>query len=166
ILKKYGMETCDPIGTPMAIKDKLDLDQNRTLVNATRYQSMIGALMHLMSSRLDIVHTTCLCVWYQAKPTKEHLKEDFETPLRVLSVELNSQLPDYGFHFNKIPIYYDSKSAIAISGNPIQHSRTRYIAIRYHLIKEHVEKDRFNYLVCRLGMRSLSPQEHKRLAKS
>ncbi|GKD59199.1 retrovirus-related pol polyprotein from transposon TNT 1-94 [Tanacetum coccineum] len=35
ILKKYGMETCDPVGTPMEIKDKLDLDKNGTLVDAT-----------------------------------------------------------------------------------------------------------------------------------
>nr|GEZ32731.1 hypothetical protein [Tanacetum cinerariifolium] len=100
------------------------------------------------------------------------------------------QLTDYGFHFNKIPIYYDSKSAIAISCNSVQHSKTKHIAFRYHFIKEHVEKgtielyivktdyqvadlftkalqaDRFNYLVCRLGMRSLSPQELDRLAKS
>nr|GFB68647.1 hypothetical protein [Tanacetum cinerariifolium] len=33
ILKKYGMESCDPIGTPMEIKDKLDLDQNGTPVD-------------------------------------------------------------------------------------------------------------------------------------
>ncbi|GKE59275.1 retrovirus-related pol polyprotein from transposon TNT 1-94 [Tanacetum coccineum] len=50
ILKKYGMETCDLIGTPMEIKDKLDLDQNGTLVDATKYRSMIGALMFLTSS--------------------------------------------------------------------------------------------------------------------
>ncbi|GJV19488.1 hypothetical protein Tco_1368508 [Tanacetum coccineum] len=84
----------------------------------------------------------------------------------------------------------DSKSAIAISCKPVQHSRTKHIAVRYHFIKEHVEKgtielyfvktdyqladlftkallvDRFNYLVRRLGMRSLSPQELDRLAKS
>nr|GEZ73403.1 copia protein [Tanacetum cinerariifolium] len=30
ILKKYGMKSCDPVGTPMEIKDKLDLDQNGT----------------------------------------------------------------------------------------------------------------------------------------
>ncbi|GJV88196.1 hypothetical protein Tco_1532134 [Tanacetum coccineum] len=47
---------------------------------------------------------------------------------------------DYGFYFNKIPIYCDSKSAIAISCNPVQHSRTKHIAVRYHIIKEHVEK--------------------------
>nr|GEZ34366.1 retrovirus-related Pol polyprotein from transposon TNT 1-94 [Tanacetum cinerariifolium] len=103
---------------------------------------------------------------------------------------MQTQLMDYGFHFNKIPIYYDSKSAIAISCNPVQHSRTKHIAVRYHFIKEHMEKgmielyfvktdyqladiftkallaDRFNYLVRRLGMRSLSPKELARLAKS
>ncbi|GKE43262.1 retrovirus-related pol polyprotein from transposon TNT 1-94 [Tanacetum coccineum] len=75
ILKKYGMETCDPVETPMEIKDKLDLDQNGTLVDATKYRSMIGALMYLTSSRPAIVHATCLCARYQAKPTEKHLKE-------------------------------------------------------------------------------------------
>nr|GFA63962.1 hypothetical protein [Tanacetum cinerariifolium] len=86
-------------------------------------------------------------------------------------------LTDYGFHFNKILIYCDSKSAIAISCNPVQHSRTKHITVHYHFIKEHVEKgtielyfvktdyqladlftkallaDRFNYLVRRLVIR-------------
>nr|GEW18968.1 copia protein [Tanacetum cinerariifolium] len=265
ILNKYGMESCDPIGTPMEIKDKLDLDQNETSVDATKYRSMIGALMYLTSSRPDIVHGTCLCARYQAKPTEKHLKEvkrifqylwgtintglwytkdsgfkltrfsdaDYAgckdtfkstssraqflgeklvswsskkqdcTALSTAEAEyvslsaccaqvlwMRTQLTDYGFHFNKIPIYYDSKSAIAVSCNPIQHSRTKHIAVRYHFIKEHVEKgtielyfvktdyqladiftkalpaDRFNYLVRRLGMRSLSPQELESLAKS
>nr|GEW68078.1 Gag-Pol polyprotein [Tanacetum cinerariifolium] len=47
ILKKYGMESCDPIGTPMEIKDKLDLDQNETPVDATKYRSMIGRIANL-----------------------------------------------------------------------------------------------------------------------
>ncbi|GJR12944.1 hypothetical protein Tco_0795596 [Tanacetum coccineum] len=53
---------------------------------------------------------------------------------------MRTKLLDYGFRFNKIPIYCDSKSAIAISCNPVQHSRTKHINIRYHFIKEHVEK--------------------------
>nr|GEZ25676.1 hypothetical protein [Tanacetum cinerariifolium] len=76
ILNKYGMEYCDPVGTPMEIKDKLDQNQNGTPVDATKYRSMIGALMYLTSSRSDIVHATCLCDRYQAKPTEKHLKED------------------------------------------------------------------------------------------
>nr|GEU34197.1 retrotransposon protein, putative, unclassified [Tanacetum cinerariifolium] len=75
ILKKYGMESYDPIGTPMEIKDEVDLDQNGTPVDVTKYRSIIGALMYLTSSRLDIVHATCLCAQYQAKPIEKHLKE-------------------------------------------------------------------------------------------
>nr|GEU87812.1 hypothetical protein [Tanacetum cinerariifolium] len=228
-LKKYGMESCDPVGTPMEIKDKLDLDQIGTPVDATKYRSMIGALMYLTSSRPDIVHATSLCARYQAKPTEKHLKE-VKRIFRYLWGTINTGLwytkdsgfeltgfsdadyagckdifkstsgraqflgekllTDYGFRFTNIPIYSDSKSAIAISCNPVQHSRTKHIAFCHHFIKEHVEKgtielyfvktdyqladiftkalptDRFNYLVRRLGMRSLSPQELDRLAKS
>ncbi|GJY65800.1 hypothetical protein Tco_0468038 [Tanacetum coccineum] len=53
---------------------------------------------------------------------------------------MRTQLLDYGFRYTKIPIYCDSQSAIAISCNPVQHSRTKHINIRYHFIKEHVEK--------------------------
>nr|GEY84522.1 copia protein [Tanacetum cinerariifolium] len=75
ILKKYGIETCDLISTPMKTNYKLDLDKNETPVDATKYQSMIDALMYLTLSRPDIVHATCLCARYQDQPTKKHLKE-------------------------------------------------------------------------------------------
>nr|GEV89773.1 hypothetical protein [Tanacetum cinerariifolium] len=51
-----------------------------------------------------------------------------------------TQLTDYGFFYDKVPIYCDSKSAIAISCNPVQHTRTKHIDVRYHFIKDHVEK--------------------------
>nr|GFB46088.1 retrovirus-related Pol polyprotein from transposon TNT 1-94 [Tanacetum cinerariifolium] len=54
---------------------------------------------------------------------------------------MRTQLTDYGFHFDKIPMYCDSKAAIAISCNPVQHSRTKHIDVRYHFIKDKVEKD-------------------------
>nr|GFA30643.1 hypothetical protein [Tanacetum cinerariifolium] len=47
---------------------------------------------------------------------------------------------DYGFFYDKVPIYCDSKSAIAISCNPVHHTRTKHIDARYHFIKDHVEK--------------------------
>nr|GEZ60013.1 putative ribonuclease H-like domain-containing protein [Tanacetum cinerariifolium] len=59
ILNKYGLNTCDIIGTLMDIKDKLDLNQIRTPVDATKYHSMIGVIMYLTSSRPNIVHATC-----------------------------------------------------------------------------------------------------------
>nr|GEY25392.1 uncharacterized mitochondrial protein AtMg00810-like [Tanacetum cinerariifolium] len=46
-----------------------------TPVDATKYRSMIVALMYLTSSRPDIVHGTCVCARYQTHPTEKHLKE-------------------------------------------------------------------------------------------
>ncbi|GJX32862.1 hypothetical protein Tco_0242717 [Tanacetum coccineum] len=54
---------------------------------------------------------------------------------------MRTQLQDYGFNYNKIPLYCDSQSAIAISCNPVQHSHTKHIHTRYHFIKEQVEND-------------------------
>nr|GEX99251.1 hypothetical protein [Tanacetum cinerariifolium] len=56
---KYGLNTCDIIGSLMDIKDKLDLDQIGTPVDVMKYRSMIDALMYLTSSRPNIVHATC-----------------------------------------------------------------------------------------------------------
>ncbi|GKA96646.1 hypothetical protein Tco_0818741 [Tanacetum coccineum] len=124
------MESCDPVGTPMEIKDKLDPDQNGSRVDATKYRSMISALMYLTSSRLDIVHATCLCARYQAKPTEKHLNEKRveKGTTELYFVKTDYQLAD--------------------------------------LFTKSLPVDRFNYLVRRLGMRSLSPQELDRLAKS
>ncbi|GJT08096.1 retrovirus-related pol polyprotein from transposon TNT 1-94 [Tanacetum coccineum] len=52
---------------------------------------------------------------------------------------MRTQLQDYGFNYNKIPLYYDSQSATTISCNSVQHSRTKHIHTRYHFIKEQVE---------------------------
>nr|GFA41096.1 retrovirus-related Pol polyprotein from transposon TNT 1-94 [Tanacetum cinerariifolium] len=72
ILNKHGMTSCDSIGTPMATKH-LDADLSGTLVDQTKYRSMVRALMYLTASRPDIVHATCYCARCQAKSTKKHL---------------------------------------------------------------------------------------------
>ncbi|GKB40312.1 retrovirus-related pol polyprotein from transposon TNT 1-94 [Tanacetum coccineum] len=59
---------------------------------------------------------------------------------KLMIIWMRTQLLDYGYKYNRIPMYYDSKSAIAISCNPVQHSKTKHIDIQYHFIKEHVEK--------------------------
>ncbi|GJW92578.1 hypothetical protein Tco_0170131, partial [Tanacetum coccineum] len=95
---------------------------------------------------------------------------------------MRSHLTNYGFQFNKIPLYCDNKSVIALCWNNVQHSRAKHIDVRYHFIKEQVEngimkfyfvqteyqlteiftkplpKERFNFLIEKLGMRSMSPE--------
>ncbi|GKB86166.1 hypothetical protein Tco_0958438 [Tanacetum coccineum] len=53
---------------------------------------------------------------------------------------MRSQLRDYGFAYNKILMYYDNQSAIALCCNIVQHSRSKHIDIRHHFIKEQVER--------------------------
>ncbi|GJZ23724.1 retrovirus-related pol polyprotein from transposon TNT 1-94 [Tanacetum coccineum] len=101
---------------------------------------------------------------------------------------MRSQLTDYGFGFNKIPMYCDNKSAIALCCNNVQHSRSKHIDIRFHFIKEHVEngvielyfvnteyqladiftkalgRERIEFLSNKLGMRSFTPDTLKQLA--
>nr|GFC77137.1 uncharacterized mitochondrial protein AtMg00810-like [Tanacetum cinerariifolium] len=139
ILNKYGMASCDPVGTPMEIKDKLDLDQNGTPIDATKYHSMIGALIFS-----DADYAGCKDTFKSTSGGAQFLGEKLvrwsskkkdcmalstaEAEYMSLSaccahvLWMRTQLMDYGFHFNKIPIYCDSKSAIAISCNPVQHS--------------------------------------------
>nr|GEZ05885.1 hypothetical protein [Tanacetum cinerariifolium] len=180
ILIKHGLTSCDSVGTPMATKH-LDADLSRTPVDQTKYHSMVGALMYLTASSPDIMHATCYCACYQAKPTRNislRLNGSFGTlkipftwdsggdklvswsskkqdctlfssaKAEYVSLSaccaqvlwMRTQLTDYGFHFDKIPMYCDSKAAIAISCNPVQHSHTKHIDVRYHFIKEKVEK--------------------------
>ncbi|GJY54381.1 copia protein [Tanacetum coccineum] len=100
---------------------------------------------------------------------------------------MRSQLTDYDFVFNKIPLYCDNRSAIALCCNNVQHSWSKHIDIRHHFIREQVEKgvvelyfmtmdyqlayiftkalprERFEFLLPRLGMKSMSPETLKRL---
>ncbi|GKF46761.1 hypothetical protein Tco_0136563 [Tanacetum coccineum] len=47
---------------------------------------------------------------------------------------MRTHLKDYGFNYNKMSLYYDTQSTIAISCNPVQHSCTKNINARYHFI--------------------------------
>nr|GFB44699.1 ribonuclease H-like domain-containing protein [Tanacetum cinerariifolium] len=91
---------------------------------------------------------------------------------------MRSQLKDYRFKFNKIPLYCDNKSAITLCCKNVQHSRSKHIDVRYHFIKDQVEnrvvelyfvrteyqladiftkaspQERFNFLIEKLGMRN------------
>ncbi|GKC10268.1 retrovirus-related pol polyprotein from transposon TNT 1-94 [Tanacetum coccineum] len=101
---------------------------------------------------------------------------------------MRSQLTDYGLGFNKILMYCDNKSAIALCCNNVQHSRSKHIDIRFYFIKEHVEngvielyfvnteyqladiftkalaRERIEFLINKLGMRSFTSETLKQMA--
>ncbi|GJX61335.1 retrovirus-related pol polyprotein from transposon TNT 1-94 [Tanacetum coccineum] len=186
-------------------------------VDATLYRGMIGSLMYLTSSRPDLIHAVYLCargrslvsiaVYYEVTPhlvfrcvvvifggvtrsTSGSAQFLVDKLVSWLSKKQKSTaISNYTFQFNKIPLYCDNKSAIALCCNNVQHSRAKYIDIRYHFIKEQVEngildlyvvrteyqladiftkplpRERFNFLIDKLGMRSMSPETLKSLAE-
>nr|GEY82827.1 uncharacterized mitochondrial protein AtMg00810-like [Tanacetum cinerariifolium] len=88
ILKKFRMDSCDSVDTPMVDQLKLDEDLSRTPIDQTRFRSMVGSLMYLTASRPDLVFAVCMCARYQAKPTKKHL-EALKRVFRYLKGTIN-----------------------------------------------------------------------------
>ncbi|GJX17327.1 copia protein [Tanacetum coccineum] len=72
--RKYGMQSYDPVDTPMVDRSKLDEDPLGIPVDQTRFRSMVGSLMYLTATRPDLVFVVCMCARYQASPMKKHLE--------------------------------------------------------------------------------------------
>ncbi|GKD38594.1 retrovirus-related pol polyprotein from transposon TNT 1-94 [Tanacetum coccineum] len=70
ILKKFGMDSCDPVDTPMVDKLKLDEDPLGIPVDQTRFCCMVGSLMYLTTSRPDLVFVVCMCASWSSKKQK------------------------------------------------------------------------------------------------
>ncbi|GJS44562.1 copia protein [Tanacetum coccineum] len=135
ILKKHGMEKCDTVNTPMATT-KLDADlQDHAWCNDD-CKSTSGGIQFLGEKLVSWSSKKQDCT---AMSSAEAEYVSLSTCCAQV-IWIRTQLLDYGFCYHKISIYCDSQSAIAISCNPVQHSRTKYINIRYYFIKEHVEK--------------------------
>ena len=69
---KFGLETSKHMKTPMGTSDKLSKDENDVSINPTLYRSMIGSLLYLTASRLDICFSLDVCARYQANPKESH----------------------------------------------------------------------------------------------
>jgi hypothetical protein len=53
---------------------------------------------------------------------------------------MRQTLRDYGYKLSKVPLLCDYGSAIRMVDNPVEHSRTKHIAIRYHFLRDHQQK--------------------------
>ncbi|GAU23520.1 hypothetical protein TSUD_39990 [Trifolium subterraneum] len=73
ILARFGMETCNSVGSPIVPGNKLTKDENGKLVDATKYKQMVGCLMYLLATRPDLAYSACLIARYMDKPTEIHL---------------------------------------------------------------------------------------------
>jgi hypothetical protein len=53
---------------------------------------------------------------------------------------MRQTLRNYGYKLSKIPLLCDNESAIRMADNPVEHSRTKHIDIRYHFLRDHQQR--------------------------
>nr|GEU62534.1 hypothetical protein [Tanacetum cinerariifolium] len=117
-----------------------DEDKEGKAVDLSHYRGMIGTLLYLTAGRPDLQFAICMCAWQKSAAISSTEAEYIALSGCCAQILwMRSQLTNYGLGFNKIPMYCDNKSAIALCCNNVQHSRSKHIDIRYHFIKEQVE---------------------------
>nr|GEZ99267.1 copia protein [Tanacetum cinerariifolium] len=165
------MDSCDPVDTPMV--DRLKLDEDPLGIPASPTKNHLEALKRVFRYLRGTIN------WGLQYPK--------DTAMALTAYADADHAGYYGFDFNKIPLYCDNHSAIALCCNNVLHSRSKHIDIQHHFIREQVEKgvvklyfvttdyqivdiftkalpkERFEFLLPHLGMKSMSSTTLKRL---
>ncbi|GJW08030.1 retrovirus-related pol polyprotein from transposon TNT 1-94 [Tanacetum coccineum] len=198
-LKKYSMESSNPVDTPMVEKSKLDEDTQGKAVDPTHYRRMVDTLMYLTASRPDLTfidssialtayadadHAGCQdtrrstsgsmqllgerLVSWSSKRHKSAAISSTEAEYIALSgccaqvLWMRLQLTDYGLGFNKIPIFHFIKEQVESGVVELY-----FVNMEYQLadiFTKALGRERIEFLINKLGMRSFTPKTLKQLA--
>ncbi|GJU98982.1 retrovirus-related pol polyprotein from transposon TNT 1-94 [Tanacetum coccineum] len=162
-LKIYGMESSNPVDTPMVEKSKLDEDTQGKAVDPTHYRGMVGTLMYLTASRPDLTFTICMCARYQAKPTKKHL-HGIKRIFKYLKGTINRGLWYPKDSSIALTAYADADHAEQFENGVVE---LYFVNTEYQLadiFTKALGKERIEFLINKLGMRSFTPETLKQLA--
>ncbi|GKA94951.1 retrovirus-related pol polyprotein from transposon TNT 1-94 [Tanacetum coccineum] len=190
IIKKYGMLSSDPVDTPMVDKSKLDKDLQGKLVDPTHYRGTIDMGLWYskdycitLTAYADADHAGCQDTRQITSGSAQFLRD------KLVSWSSKKQKSTASPVQRRNILLYLGVSAIALCCNNVQHSRSKHIDVRYHFIKEQVEngvvelyfvrteyqlvdiftkalpRERFNFLIEKLGMRSMYHATLKSLAE-
>nr|GEU93771.1 hypothetical protein [Tanacetum cinerariifolium] len=184
---KYDFYKSNHVDTPIVERSKLDEDLFGSPVDQTRYRSMVGSLMYLTASLWYSKDTAMALTAYADADYAGNQDTQRSTSRSAQFLGDKYQLSDYGFAYNRVPLYYDNKSAIALCCNNVQHSRSKHIDIRHRFIREQVQngvvelyfirteyqladiftkalpRERFKFILLRLGMKCMKPETLKSL---
>ncbi|GJZ60910.1 retrovirus-related pol polyprotein from transposon TNT 1-94 [Tanacetum coccineum] len=148
-------ESSDPVDTPMVDKSKLDEDTQGKSIDPTHYSRMVGTLMYLTASRLVLTFAVCMCARYQAKPTEKHLRA-VKRIFKYLRGTINKGL------------WYPKDSSIALTAYPdADHAGCQDIrrsTSGTDIFTKALGRERIEFLINKLGMRSFTPETLKQLA--
>ncbi|GKD59795.1 retrovirus-related pol polyprotein from transposon TNT 1-94 [Tanacetum coccineum] len=159
-LKKYGMESCDPVDTPIVEKSRLDKDTQGKAVDPTYYRGMVGTLMYL-TARDKLVS-------WSSKRQKSAAISSTEARYIALSgccaqvLWMRSQLTDYGLGFNKIPIFHFIKEQVENGVVELYFVNTEYQLA--DIFTKDLGRERIEFLINKLGIQSFMPKTPKQFA--
>ncbi|GKC92135.1 hypothetical protein Tco_1157577 [Tanacetum coccineum] len=166
-LKKYGMESSDPVDTPMVEKSKLDEHTQGKAINPTHYHGMVGTLMYLTTSRQDLTFDVCMCArlvsWSSKRQKSAAISSTITLSICCAQVLwMRSQLTDYGLGLNKIPIFHFIKEHVENRVEELYFVNTEYQLA--DIFTKALGREIIKFLINMLGMRSFTSETQKLLA--
>ncbi|XP_048228240.1 secreted RxLR effector protein 161-like [Ricinus communis] len=96
ILARFGMTECNGVKNPMVPGNKLSKQEGRE-ADSTLFKQMVGSLMYITATRLDLMYGVCLISRFMSKPMEIHML----TANRILR---------YIRHTTKLRIFYKKES--------------------------------------------------------
>jgi hypothetical protein len=73
MLKRFGMEDCKLVTTPMQTSFKLIKDDDSNSIDQRQYRSMIGNLLYVTTSKPYVMHAVGQVALFQAAPNESHV---------------------------------------------------------------------------------------------
>eukprot|EP00253_Pinus_taeda_P033436 PITA_33436 len=138
ILEKYGMEDAKLVCTPMVIGCSLSTNDESAAVHQPTYRSMIGSLLYLTVEAEYVAAASCCTQLLWMMQTLQDFQIICTPPISILC---------------------DNTSAISISKNPVMHSKTKHIPIKYHFLREQVleQKVKLEYVPSKEQVADIPP---------
>nr|GEW10373.1 retrovirus-related Pol polyprotein from transposon TNT 1-94 [Tanacetum cinerariifolium] len=179
----FALESRSEASSSRDLDEYGDVLKNKTRLVAKGYRQEHG--IDFEESFAPVAHIEAIRIFIANATNKNKIIYQMDVKTAFLNGELKEEV--YTIAFNKIPLYCDNRSAITLCCNNVQHSRSKHIDIRHHFIREQVEngmvelyfvttdyqladiltkalpRERFEFLLARLGMKSMNLKTLKRL---
>ncbi|GJY61733.1 retrovirus-related pol polyprotein from transposon TNT 1-94 [Tanacetum coccineum] len=143
LLKKYEISDSSSMKTPMVPPNNLGFDlkgySDSYYVGCNMDRKSTSGACQILGGKL-----VCWSAKKQQSVAMSSAEAEYVATVAGCCVNIlwmKSQLSDYDIYYKMVPIFCDNTSSIAISNNPVLHSRTKHIDIRYHFIRDHSLKE-------------------------
>ncbi|RVW70143.1 Copia protein [Vitis vinifera] len=159
VWKEIGMSGCQPVTTPIEEGLKLCVNPNQVSTDKGRYQKLVGRLMFLAHTRLDLAYalSVAIYIWllylvggnlvtWKSKKQNVVARSSAEAEFRGMTLGLCKALwlrlllQDLGYLSRQpIRLFCDNKATCDIAHNPVQHDRTKHVEVDRFFIKEKLD---------------------------